>query len=97
MDRAVANGIALESPHGLGLFRVEQKPLRLDISDEGAMYFWAVKMRCRRKRSGSQNPEEPGIESGPEFLGRAPLQEMKQEDLLDLQCALSINPPSGDV
>jgi hypothetical protein len=26
-----------------------------------------------------KNPEEPGIESGPEFLRRAPLQEMKQD------------------
>jgi hypothetical protein len=52
MDRAVANGIALESPHDLDLFRVEQKFLRLDISYEGVMYFWAVKMSCEESVVG---------------------------------------------
>ena len=52
MDRAVTNGIALESPHDLDLFQSQTEILRLDISDEGVMYFWAVKMSCEESVVG---------------------------------------------
>jgi hypothetical protein len=59
----------------------------LDISNEGAMY---LKISCGRKGSGAPNPEEPGIEGGPEILAAGATARNETRKI-----ALSINPPCG--
>jgi hypothetical protein len=74
MDRAVANGITLESPHYLDLFQSRIATWRLDT------YSLGMKNRfVEEKVVGSKLERARNRKCGPEFSRRAPLQEMKQK------------------
>jgi hypothetical protein len=90
MDRAVANGIVLESPHCLDLSQSRTAIVRLDIIDEGSHVFLRDKSAVEGRDSklgrggGGETPkleETRNRKAARKFLRRAPLQEMKQQKI----------------